>query len=77
MTAKVWRERVTYTAMSLFVAWHTLAMVVAPAPSTSDLIKGLRIVLNPLPAFLQARQRVGFLCAGRRQWHNPALCNQG
>ena len=47
MTAKVWRERVTYTAMSLFVAWHTLAMVVAPAPGTSDLIKGLRSVLDP------------------------------
>ncbi len=47
MTAKVWRERVTYAAMSLFVAWHTVAMVVAPAPGTSDLIKGLRTVLDP------------------------------
>ena len=47
MTAKVWCERVTYTAVSLFVAWHTIAMVVAPAPSTSDLIKGLRMVFDP------------------------------
>jgi hypothetical protein len=45
--AKVWRERVAYAAMSLFVAWHTMAMVVAPAPSVSDLIKGLRVVLDP------------------------------
>ena len=44
MTAKVWRERVIYTAMSLFVAWHTLAMIVAPAPGESDLMRGLRIV---------------------------------
>ncbi len=47
MTAKLWRQRLTYTAMSLFVVWHTLAMVVAPAPGTSDLIKGLRTVLDP------------------------------
>ena len=47
MVAKVWRERVAYAAMSLFVAWHTVAMVVAPAPGASDLIKGLRIVLDP------------------------------
>ncbi len=47
MTAKLWRQRLTYTAMSVFVAWHTLAMVVAPAPGTSDLIKGLRSVLDP------------------------------
>lgn len=49
---KVWRERVTYTAMSLLVAWHTLAMVVAPAPATSDLVRGLRIVLKPYLQFL-------------------------
>jgi hypothetical protein len=53
MMAKVWRERVTYVAMSLFVAWHTIAMVVAPAPSTSDLIKGLRIVLDPYLHFFK------------------------
>ena len=47
MTAKVWRECATYAAMSLFVAWHTIAMVVAPASSTSDLSKGLRVVLDP------------------------------
>jgi hypothetical protein len=60
MTAKVWRERVTYTAMSLFVAWHTLAMVVAPAPSTSDLIKGLRIVLDPYLHFFKLDDEWGF-----------------
>jgi len=47
MVSKVWRERATYTVMSLFVAWHTLAMVVAPAPEESDLVKGLRVVFDP------------------------------
>jgi hypothetical protein len=60
MTAKVWRERVTYTAMSLFVAWHTLAMVVAPAPDTSDLIKGLRTVLDPYLHFFKLDNQWNF-----------------
>ncbi len=60
MAAKVWRERVTYTAMSLFVAWHTLAMVVAPAPGSSDLIKGLRTVLDPYLHFLRLDSQWNF-----------------
>lgn len=40
------RQRLTYIAMSLFVAWHTLAMVVAPAPD-SYLWQVLRIVQQP------------------------------
>jgi hypothetical protein len=47
LMAKIWRERVTYAAMSLVVAWHTLAMVVAPAPGMSDLTRGARVVLEP------------------------------
>lgn len=36
-----------YTVMSVFVAWHTFALVVAPAPDSSDLVKALRAVLHP------------------------------
>ncbi len=53
MTAKLWRQRLTYLAMSVFVAWHTLAMAVAPAPDSSDLIKGLRSVLDPYLKFFR------------------------
>lgn len=60
MTAKVWRERVTYTAMSLFVAWHTLAMIVAPAPGESDLMRGLRIVVDPYLHFFKLDNDWGF-----------------
>jgi hypothetical protein len=42
-----WRARLTYAAMSLFVAWHSLAMIVAPAPQTSELTRGLRAVFTP------------------------------
>src|SRR3984957_11861561 len=42
-----WRQRVTYLVMSAFVAWHTLAMVIAPAPESSVLVGTLRAVLQP------------------------------
>ena len=60
MTAKLWRQRLTYTAMSLFVAWHTLAIVVAPAPGSSELIKGLRSVLDPYLHFFRLDNQWNF-----------------
>ena len=42
-----WRERLTYTAMSGFVVWHTLAIVVAPAPDNSVIASSLRRLLEP------------------------------
>jgi hypothetical protein len=42
-----WRQRLTYFAMSAFVAWHTLAMVIAPAPALSVSVQTLRAVLQP------------------------------
>ena len=41
-----WRPRLTYLVMSAFVAWHTLAMVIAPAPD-SVLVGTLRAALQP------------------------------
>ena len=42
-----WRQRLTYLVMSVFVAWHTLAMVIAPAPDSSVLVGTLRAALQP------------------------------
>jgi hypothetical protein len=47
MISREWRQRLTYTAMSIIVAWHTTAMIVAPAPPDSDLTQALRTVLQP------------------------------
>jgi hypothetical protein len=44
---KPWRERLTYTAMSVFVVWHSLAMVIAPAPDNSVTVGSLRVLLDP------------------------------
>lgn len=35
MLSNPWRERVVYLAMSLFVAWHTFAILLAPNSSTT------------------------------------------
>lgn len=32
MISKRWRSRLTYSLMSMMVAWHTTAMLIAPAP---------------------------------------------
>jgi hypothetical protein len=42
-----WRQRLIYLVMSAFVAWHTLAMVIAPAPGSSELVGTLRVALQP------------------------------
>jgi hypothetical protein len=47
-----WRQRLAYIAMSVFVAWHTLAIVVAPAP-VSRVTQSLRVYVEPyLKTFL-------------------------
>jgi hypothetical protein len=45
MISKEWRERLIFLAMSLFVAWHTFAMLVAP--NSSATAQSLRTVLQP------------------------------
>ena len=47
MISKQWCERLIYTALSVFVAWHTLAIVVAPAPDGSVTVQSLRRLLHP------------------------------
>jgi hypothetical protein len=45
MISKQWRERLIYLAMSLFVAWHTFAMVVGPNSSVTA--QSARFLLQP------------------------------
>ena len=46
------RRRLVYVAMSAIVAWHTLAMVIAPAPD-SDVTLLARTVLQPYLTFFR------------------------
>src|SRR5216683_2632908 len=52
MISEKTRERLTYVAMSALVAWHTLAMVIAPAPD-SDVTLLARLALQPYLTFFR------------------------
>jgi hypothetical protein len=58
--SKQWRERLIYTVMSVFVAWHTVAMVVAPAPDDSEVVKALRAFFQPYLALFRLNNHWDF-----------------
>jgi hypothetical protein len=47
MISKHWRERLTFTAMSVFVAWHATATILAPAPNNGVIAIALRPIFQP------------------------------
>jgi hypothetical protein len=55
-----WRQRLTYLVMSAFLAWHTLAMVIAPAPESSLVVGALRGVLQPYLTLFRLDNRWNF-----------------
>ena len=52
MISNIWRERLIYTAMSVFVAFQSLVIVVTPAPS-SELADWLRSLVQPYPTLFR------------------------
>jgi hypothetical protein len=42
-----WRQRLIYLAMSLVVAWHSFAIIVAPTPSGSTMMQTFRAIVQP------------------------------
>ena len=53
MNSNAWRERLTYIVMSMFVVWHSLAIIVAPAPGNSVTVRDLRVLLQPYLTLLR------------------------
>jgi hypothetical protein len=47
------RKRLIYAAMSVFLAWHTLALIVAPAPLGSVMAERLHVLLQPYLSLLR------------------------
>jgi hypothetical protein len=52
MISQKLRERLLYLVMSVFVVWHTLAMVIAPAPE-SEVTRLARLALQPYLTFFR------------------------
>jgi hypothetical protein len=42
-----WRERLVFLAMSLVVAWHSFAIIVAPTPAGSTIVQTSRALVQP------------------------------
>ena len=51
MILQEWRDRATYAALSAFLAWHTLGLLIAPARE-SYMSNSLRALLQPYLTFL-------------------------
>src|SRR5947209_12412850 len=58
--AAVWRQRLTYLAMSLFVGWHTLAIFVSPTPTASGMVQSLRSLVQPYISFFRLDNQWSF-----------------
>ena len=65
MTWKTWRNRLAYLAGSLFLAWHSVAMVLAPVPSDNVIVDTFRSFYHRSDAD-RYRRHVGFLFADRQ-----------
>jgi hypothetical protein len=60
MVSKSWRDRLTYAAMSAFLAWHTVAIVIAPAPDVSPAVQAARVPFQQYLALLRLDSRWDF-----------------
>lgn len=60
MISQQWRSRLTYAAMSLFVAWHGVGTMIAPAPDVSEFIRAVRVPLQPYLSLFRLDNRWGF-----------------
>jgi hypothetical protein len=59
MTSNWWQGRAAYVAMSVFLVWHTLALMVSPIPDSS-LKDALNGVLHPYLTLLRLDNTWGF-----------------
>jgi hypothetical protein len=57
--SRQWQERLTYAALSVFLAWHTLALMFAPMPD-SALTEPLGGLLHPYLTLLRLNNTWGF-----------------
>ncbi|HEV2958137.1 MAG TPA: hypothetical protein VGX95_18645 [Xanthobacteraceae bacterium] len=60
MAPKSWRHRLTYAAMSAFLAWHTVAMVIAPAPDVSRAAQAVRVPFQQYLSLFRLDNRWSF-----------------
>lgn len=60
MTHTLWWKRLTYLVMSLVVAWHSAAIMLAPLPENSGALRWARSFMNPYLALFRLDNRWSF-----------------
>lgn len=68
LISKQWRQRLLYTVMSLFLAWHTVAMLVGPAPEGSVIVQSLRGIYGPYVTLFRLDNKWGFFAPSVGKW---------
>ena len=66
MISKPWRDRLIYLAMSLFIAWNVMSMIIAPAPENSPTVQSLRPLFRPYWALFRLESPWSFFEAVAR-----------
>jgi len=69
MMPQPWRKRFLYALMSVFVAWHTFAIVVAPAPHGSQSAQSLQALIYPYIRLLAFSETWDFYAPGIDRGH--------
>jgi hypothetical protein len=67
MQSKTLREWALFAAMSLFVAWHSFAMLVAPGADDAQGLRLWRDMLHPYLSFLSLDNNWGFFAPNVRR----------
>lgn len=60
MILQQWRARLTFAGLSAFLAWHTIAMLIAPAPNVSEFVRAVRVPFQPYLSLFRLDNRWGF-----------------
>jgi hypothetical protein len=60
MVSRRWWNRLSYAAMSAFLAWHTAAIVIAPAPDASSTVQAARVPFQPYLGLFRLDNQWGF-----------------
>src|SRR5262245_455715 len=70
LRSKSWYGRAIYSVMSVFVAWHTLAIIFAPAQGSRAGVRALRTLFHPYLTLFELDNRWNFFAPKINAWYH-------
>ena len=76
---KRWRGPIVYVLMSVFVTWHSICLIVGPAPQTSAIAQALRPLVSSYLDLISLNVKWGFFApiGGASEFRYLVLDNTG